>query len=233
MNIEKLTEFAKTGDKNTDELDLERGFPSRIYPARQWFNWLFNELTKKINELIDNKVDKSAISELSEIEAGEGIKTDSKLISASVLKDAITTHAPKPANASTEIKGIVQLNNTLTSNATDQALTAAQGKFIYDRMFGVGQDYQDVKLSRILGTTYTNPTLKPRMINVSIRNTTTGISAETIKVTLNEKPHLFSSGGLDNGGAYKEVNLSLLIPPMGTYKIESTSGGIIVNWLEF
>lgn len=54
MSIEKLTEFAaKTGDKNTDDLDLERGFPSRLKPARQWFNWLFNSLTVKINELID------------------------------------------------------------------------------------------------------------------------------------------------------------------------------------
>lgn len=53
MIIEKLTEFSKTGAKNTDELDLEAGFPVRIQPARQWMNWLFNSLTKKVNELID------------------------------------------------------------------------------------------------------------------------------------------------------------------------------------
>lgn len=53
MTIEKLIEFAETGDKNTDDLDLDRGFPSRLMPARQWFNWLFNSLTVKVNELID------------------------------------------------------------------------------------------------------------------------------------------------------------------------------------
>lgn len=53
MTIKKLIEFAETGDKNTDNLDLDRGFPSRLMPARQWFNWLFNSLTVKVNELID------------------------------------------------------------------------------------------------------------------------------------------------------------------------------------
>src|SRR5690606_10563931 len=53
MAIEKLTEFAKTGQKNTDDLDLETGFIVNRKPARQWFNWLFNTLTTKINDIID------------------------------------------------------------------------------------------------------------------------------------------------------------------------------------
>lgn len=53
MTIEKLIVFAETGDKNTDELDLNRGFPSRLMPARQWFNWIFNSLTIKTNEIIE------------------------------------------------------------------------------------------------------------------------------------------------------------------------------------
>lgn len=53
MTILKLTEFAKNGAKNTDDLDLEAGFPAAQKPARQWFNWLFNSLTLKINEIID------------------------------------------------------------------------------------------------------------------------------------------------------------------------------------
>ncbi|WP_347454074.1 gp53-like domain-containing protein [Acinetobacter thermotolerans] len=53
MAIEKLTEFAKTGQKDTDQLDLEVGFVVNRKPARQWFNWLFNALTNKINEIID------------------------------------------------------------------------------------------------------------------------------------------------------------------------------------
>lgn len=56
MSIEKLDEFAKNVDlsgSNTEGLNLDNGFPTKLQPARQWFNWLFNKITKKINELID------------------------------------------------------------------------------------------------------------------------------------------------------------------------------------
>lgn len=53
MAIDKLPEFAKDGQKNTDDLVLTDGFPVLKKPARQWFNWLFNTLTKKINEIAD------------------------------------------------------------------------------------------------------------------------------------------------------------------------------------
>lgn len=53
MAIEKLLEFAKDGQKNTDDLNLTDGFPVSKKPARQWFNWLFNTLTSKVNEIID------------------------------------------------------------------------------------------------------------------------------------------------------------------------------------
>lgn len=58
--MDKLEEFSLNGPKNTDGLILLSGFPSNKKPARQWFNWLFNSLTKKINEIIDGKLDASA-----------------------------------------------------------------------------------------------------------------------------------------------------------------------------
>lgn len=54
MSIEKLIEFSKNGEKNTDKLELIKGFPSKLQPARQWFNWIFNNLTLKINEVIES-----------------------------------------------------------------------------------------------------------------------------------------------------------------------------------
>lgn len=68
MSIEKLTEFSKTGAKNTDELDLEAGFPVRLQPARQWMNWLFNALTKKLNEVVD-QVNENVIAISEEVNA--------------------------------------------------------------------------------------------------------------------------------------------------------------------
>ncbi|RZG78596.1 hypothetical protein EXE10_17405, partial [Acinetobacter sp. WCHAc060033] len=53
MAVEKIVEFAKTGQKNTEGLDQEAGFPVNLKPARQWFNFLFNKLTSSINALID------------------------------------------------------------------------------------------------------------------------------------------------------------------------------------
>ena len=55
MSIEKLTEFASSDSATKDitGLTLISGFPKTIQPARQWFNWLFNSLTVKINEIID------------------------------------------------------------------------------------------------------------------------------------------------------------------------------------
>jgi hypothetical protein len=59
MAVNKLPEFAKNGQQNTDGLDLEDGFPVNLKPARQWFNFLFNNLTLAINQIIDEKFNKT------------------------------------------------------------------------------------------------------------------------------------------------------------------------------
>lgn len=61
MAIEKLDEFAKDGQKNTDGLTLTDGFPVLVKPARQWFNYLFNAIAVKINQIIDAKIDYDSI----------------------------------------------------------------------------------------------------------------------------------------------------------------------------
>jgi len=76
-----------------------------------------------------------------------------------------TTQLPA---ATTSVQGAVILNNTVTSTSATQALTAAQGKVLNDKMFGVGQTVQDVTASRVLGTTYTNSTGKPILISLTV-----------------------------------------------------------------
>lgn len=56
MSIDKLAEFAKDGDKNLDNLDVSKGFLQSEKPERQWFNQLFNNITNKVNEVVDNIV---------------------------------------------------------------------------------------------------------------------------------------------------------------------------------
>ena len=71
MTIDKLIVFSETGDKNTDDLDLSQGFPSKLQPARQWMNWLFNKITLKINEVIDAVTDAGAdITKLNDARIG-------------------------------------------------------------------------------------------------------------------------------------------------------------------
>lgn len=54
MAITKLTEFAVDGEKNSDGLTEVNGFPIQEKPARQWFNYLLNNITSKSNELTDS-----------------------------------------------------------------------------------------------------------------------------------------------------------------------------------
>lgn len=54
IDIESLAEFAKNGEKHMNGMNQEDGFPAEEKPERQWFNWLFNTSTLKINEIIEN-----------------------------------------------------------------------------------------------------------------------------------------------------------------------------------
>lgn len=51
-DINNLIEFAENGEKDITGLNQTNGFPAALKPARQWFNFLFNSLTSKVNEII-------------------------------------------------------------------------------------------------------------------------------------------------------------------------------------
>ena len=51
--IDKITEFASSGERSTEGLPLSSGFPQQKKPKRLWFNALFYDITRKTNELID------------------------------------------------------------------------------------------------------------------------------------------------------------------------------------
>ena len=125
MAIEKLIEFAKDGQKNTDDLNLTDGFPVSKKPARQWFNWLFNSLTSKVNEIIDaDFVPKADIV--------DNLTTDDakKPVSAKQAKNLQDSKLDKMANAvsATKLKNARKINNvdfdgTSDITVTDDALT--------------------------------------------------------------------------------------------------------------
>ena len=125
--------------------------------------------------------------------------------------------------ATTSTQGVVILNNSITSTDATQALTAAQGKVLGDRDFGIGQTVQDVTASRALGTTYTNSTGKPILISVTVEG-----ANDSITTTL-------TVGGVaaarvsDNNQDGQDKNICYVIPPSITY---SVVGSPINLWTE-
>ena len=118
------------------------------------------------------------------------------------------------SSATTSSAGIVRLNNTITSASASDALTAAQGKILGDRDFGIGQTWKDLTESRVLGTTYTNTTGKP--IVVCVRGYLAAGQGQTGKIN-GETVQSFSgySSGLTS-------TVTLIVPPSGTYSVSGS-----------
>ena len=131
-----------------------------------------------------------------------------------------TTQLPA---ATTSVQGAVVLNNTLTSTSTTQALTAAQGKVLGDRDFGIGQTVQDVTASRALGTTYTNSTGKPILISVTFVGLNNSGTTTLIVGGV-------AAARVSNHSQYSQTkNICYVIPPSRTY---SVVGSPIILWTE-
>jgi phage-related tail fiber protein len=175
-------------DGSVVELTLDQ---SLIYATQAWID----ENYIKRSEIVDNLTTDDATKPVSAKQAK--VLQDNKL-EKNDLKDA-----------STEQKGVVQLNNTLTSTSTSQALTAAQGKVLSDQAFGVGQTWQNVKSIRFAGTTYTNDTDKTITIWIDISFSNDGSFYFNDEVFCNYRQ-----------GSLEHTIICLPIPPRGSYKIQ-------------
>lgn len=296
MTIDKLSEFASDGQKDVDDLVLTDGFPVTRKPARQWFNWLFNTLTTKINEIIDadfmpksdvvdnlttddaskpisakqakllqdNKLDKKANAvsatklQTSRQVSFSGAATGSFNFDGSTgtsctltlansgvtagtygttlkipvitvnAKGLITIVATQDIpSASTSAKGVVQLNDTLTSTSTTEALTAAQGKALSDKLLGLSQGYAVVTGSRVKNTTYTNTTGRP--LYLYVQNLSFAAVAElSLSIAVNGVTMGFNGGGDAASGATKSVSAYLVVPIGATYTVKSD----FTSWIE-
>ena len=131
------------------------------------------------------------------------------------------------------IAGIINeaglFNNTLTSTATNQALTAAQGKVLQDNKlnttsaFGIGQTYQDVSASRTASTVYTNSTGKPILVCFSIVST----NGATVTAYVGS----VQVARIVNNSQYLNLStMSFVVPAGGTYYISGNVSGS--NWVE-
>ena len=131
-----------------------------------------------------------------------------------------TTQLPA---ATTSFQGAVILTNTVTSTSTTQALTAAQGKVLGDRDFGVEQTWQNVTSSRNSNITYTNTTGRP--ISVFLKaSASSPPAAITVAIRV---------GALEilNTGSSENETYFFVVPSGMTYKVY-IGGQYTQTWME-
>jgi hypothetical protein len=113
--------------------------------------------------------------------------------------------------------------NVLTSDGTEWKSQAVSGTL------GVGQTWQNVTGSRTSGTTYTNNTGKPIMVNV--RATQAGISRSTLTANVGGVSFMIGNDENSSGGATAVA--SVLIPTGATYSITvGSNSSSIQQWVE-
>lgn len=167
MAIEKLSEFAKDGQKNTDDLTLTDGFPVSKKPARQWFNWLFNTLTLKINEIIE-----ADYIRRNEIVDNLTTNDATKPVSAKQAKFLNDNKLDKTENAVSATK--------LKATRTISFSGGATGSFNFD---GSGNSSCILTLanSGVIANTY-GSSLKIPTITVNAKGLITGVSEQQIPI---------------------------------------------------
>lgn len=132
----------------------------------------------------------------------DGVTAGGHPVAARANADGTISLIKKDGTSAGTINTLGLFNNTLTSTNTNQALTAAQGKVLKDTLdttvsssFGIGQTWQNMTASRVVGTTYTNTSGRPIM--VSVQGTPQGSTSFQIALRVNEGV-VFSDSGWDN-----------------------------------
>lgn len=219
MAIEKLTEFAKDGQKNVDGLTETDGFPVLTKPARQWFNWLFNSITTKINEIIDQKIDfEDIIDNLTTNDATQPVSAKQ----AKVLQD---NKLDKTSNAVSATKLATARTIALTGATQGSATFDGSGNIsISTTGLGVSQTWQNLTESRSSNTNYTNSTGKPIQISISVNDS--GSANVGVSITINSIIVLQTSDISSHGNTY-----SAIVPAGATYNVNAKNNPIAV-WAE-
>jgi len=90
--------------------------------------------------------------------------------------------------------------------------------------FGVGQTWSDVTGSRASGTTYTNSTGKPIMVNITARHSAYVGTLYTAYLTIGGVQVCEQYGGGDGSGEYHYLTMSAVVPNGTTYVFSGTGG---------
>lgn len=142
-----------------------------------------------------------------------------KSVSRGVLASGII-----PPDASTTVKGIVELATVAETQAGTDAVRAVTPAGLAGSAFGMGQTLQNVTGSRVLGTTYTNTSGKTIFVEVS------AFLAAGAALTLARNGSTTQKMG-NNTAVSTDASVSFIVLPSETYSV-STSGTPTFTWYE-
>lgn len=146
-------------------------------------------------------------------------------VAARANTDGTISLIKKDGTSAGEINAAGLFSDTLLSTNTNQALTAARGKALNDKLFGDSQTWQDVTASRSLYTTYTNTTVKPIQVSVVVRDSN---NVDLLNFFVNGVV-VVSMSDLA-GGTTGFQQLTITVPPTQTYKLETNN--LLYYWAE-
>lgn len=236
MTIQKLDDFAENGDKNLTGIDVQQGFVQAEKPARQWFNWLFNSINKKVNEVIDGVNSTTQAIEDISIDTDKIVDsavTTEKLADESITGDKIVKDAelntPKLSatyalttldapNINLAADGTLKRSNDPLNASTRKVGTAlgnlverdANGYPSNNNALGVGQTWQDMTASRSSNVTYTNTTGRPIFVFALAR------------VDAGTNDALVNGVAVGSGNSTAGIRLNTVVPAGATYMVKSS-----------
>ena len=190
-------------DGSVVEISLDE---SLVYASQAWVNENYIPRSEIVDNLTTNDATKPASAKQAKLLQDNKLdKTD--------LKDASTTQ-----------KGIVQLNNTLTSSATDEALTAEQGKVLHEIATG---HKQYVLTNRTHSVAYQNPTDYLMFVNITAQSS----SGSGREVETSQDGVTWTSIG-QTGQSGDGENTFFVVLPRYFYRINGVTTSI-AYWVEW
>ena len=139
MKPKKITATTtNTADSSGHTHEIEKASTTQSGIVQLVDDWTTHDNRKALTASVGKQLYdtlKGLIDNLSNTAANALSKTTPKKITATTTNATDQNgHTHEIDKASTSIAGVVKLNDSLTSNATDEALTAAQGKVLNDKI---------------------------------------------------------------------------------------------------
>ena len=119
----------------------------------------------------------------------------------------------------------IQDGSVATSDIADGAVTSAKMETLVQPL-GVGQTWQTLTGSRVIGTTYTNSTGRPIFVSIVVNPANTSSSGQ---LTINSIPVSYAQGFVSLAIG---ITISGIVPSGGTYVVTTTGTTTMSVWAE-